>query len=131
MRQLLVAILLVAAVDVGADDSPRAVVLKNECAKIAADMAFKCFVREYGLEMRWTANVAAMPEARRKEIMGEFHRVVMRYYDLGGRGYVITADRWPKSKERRCKITHTRTYRCSDYHCNADRSDCDPVYAPH
>ena len=128
--RLLIAILMVVAVDAAAE-SPREVVLKQECEKTDPNMGFRCIVGETGLELRWTQNIAELPSARRKEIMGEFHRIVMRYYDLGGRRYLITADRWPATKVRRCKITPTRTNRCADYTCNADRSDCEPIYAPH
>lgn len=130
MRQLLIAILMVISGNAVAE-SPRVVVLRNECAKIDPNIGFKCIVRESGFEVRMVSDIRAMPEPRKKIAMGEFHRIVLRFYDLGGRQFIISADRWPPTKVNGCKITPTRTYRCSAHKCNADRSDCEPVYAPH
>lgn len=97
--------------------TPAGVVLGGECRQInPKQTGFTCTLRRQGIALHWTEAHTAMPAERQERSMYEFNKIVLRYFDLGGRAFNVTADFWPPGAKRTYYALKPkyRTYTCVD-----------------
>lgn len=97
--------------------TPAGVVLGGECRQIdPKQTGFTCTLRRQGLALRWIEKQSAMPAERQERSMYEFNKIILRYFELGGRAFEVTADFWPAAAKRTCYALKPsyRTYTCVD-----------------
>lgn len=75
-------------------------VFAGECRAIDPKVTgFTCTLRREGLALHWIEKQSVMPAARRERALYEHEKIVLRYFDLGGRAFDVTADYWPAGAE--------------------------------
>ncbi len=124
MRILLILLLLPLPVLAA---TPKGIVMGEECRQAnVKKLGFVCHLRPQGLWIENVEDMLKMSAERRRQSRYEFHRLIMRYYDFGGRHFSMTSFKWQHGKRRECSIQSNRGYICFDYLCKADGT-CEPV----
>lgn len=97
--------------------TPAGVVLGGECRQIdPKQTGFTCTLRRQGMALHWIEKQSAMPAERKERSLYEFNKIILRYFDLGGRAFAVTAGFWPPGAKRTCYALkpNYRTYTCVD-----------------
>jgi hypothetical protein len=115
--KLIVVAVFISLPSVVAGASPAVTVFGTECRAIDSKVTgFTCDLRPQGLAIHWVEKQSEMTAARRDRSIYERERIVLRYFDLGGRAFDVTASYWPKGAHRMCFAMKPRyqTYTCVD-----------------
>lgn len=91
MRTMPIAILVMLFVPgAGYAATPAGVVLGTECRQIdPKQTGFACTLQRQGLALHWVEKHTAMPAERRDRSQYEFNKIVLRYFELGGRAFDV------------------------------------------
>ena len=119
MRYLVILLaLLVAPLAHASPTDPRSIVVDYECNHIdSAKTGFSCQhdMKRGGIILTLHKKTSDMSPSEKEYSQYEFNKIVFRYFQLGGRGFVVHADFWPKNSERVCsRVNATYGYGCGN-----------------
>jgi hypothetical protein len=94
--------------------SPASNVFSHECRAVDHKITgFECRLTEAGMEIYWHEKLSAMSPQRREKAQYEADRMVVRYFDLGGRTFIVRMAHWKKDQMRVCtRIRDTHQHSC-------------------
>ncbi len=122
MRRLIAAVLIVISLPAFAI-TPRDKVFVHECkATNSANTGLRCGISGGKMVLRWMKDKKGMTPAQIEAVDYEYSRIIMRYFDLGGRQFSVTAEHWPKGGIRYCSIRPSRAVHC--YTCDGSGNPC-------
>lgn len=102
--------------------TPNQVVFAHECkATNAANTGLRCGTSGGKMVLHWTKDKKGMTPAQIEAVDYEYSRIIMRYFDLGGRQFRVTAEHWPKGGVRYCSIRPSRAVYCETCDGNGDK----------
>lgn len=112
MRTVFVVVLMLIASP--AFSGPAANVFANECRAVdPKKTGFECRFIETGMEIYWHEKLSEMPPERREKAQYEADRLVVRYFDLGGRTFTVRMAHWEPNQVRVCtRIRDTLQHSC-------------------
>ncbi len=106
---------------------PNAVVFAHECKAVdPSKTGIRCDIGNGVMQLRWVKRenkTAAQSEAAKYE----YSRLIMRYFDLGGRHFDVRGDRWPSGVMKQCWISDNRSVYCKNLQCRPDWTQCSEV----
>ncbi len=112
--------------------SPNEIVFSHECKAINPEKTgIHCGIGNGVMQLRWVKRPTDNAAARSETAKYEYSRIVMRYFDLGGRHFEVRGDRWPAGRMRQCWIRHTRSVYCTNFQCRTDGTQCEEVKGKH
>lgn len=116
---ILIALLSVATVAQAEDPyrTPRGIAMAYECKQIDPKVTgFSCEFDRGKMVIRTHEDPSEMSQERRELSDYEFTKIALRYFELGGTGFDVTSDFWPKNKRSHCSLGKNRPY--YDYGCS-------------
>lgn len=130
MKTVLFCLFCVVSVQASAADPyvPNRIVFAYECKQATTEQPyFRCeIVQEEGrslsgLKLHWITLPSDMSGAKRERADYLFNKIVLRYFELGGRTFNVTAEKWPSNEVRGCSpLKSAHGYTCTDWRKTAE-----------
>lgn len=120
MRLTLVLVTLIATnVAYPGQPTPQQTVFSYECQQIAARLVgFSCHYQPGQFVLQMHERFSEMSPERRERAQYEFDKISLRFFELGGASFDVTADFWASNTKRRCahrKGKPFHMFACYDY----------------
>lgn len=119
MRYAVALIALFSTLAVQAEPTtPRGIVFAYECRQIdPAKTGFECRFNDGQLTLHRLQRFDEMAAEKSEHAEYEYNKIALRYFELGGKAFRVTADFWNKGKGRTCGRVAGADYRisCTDY----------------
>lgn len=126
MRALLSLLLLLPMTVFAA--SPNQVVFAHECKAVNTDKTgLQCGTWRARMHLHWVKSKKEMTPAQSEAADYEYARITMRYFDLGGQHFDVTANYWPAGAMKSCFIKPSRAVYCHPVKCDAQYKKCEAV----
>ena len=107
---------------------PNRIVFAYECKQATLEQPyFRCEIEPKegrslsGLKLHWITLPSDMSDAKREQADYLFNKIVLRYFQLGGRTFDVTAEKWPRNEVRGCSpLKSALGYTCTAWRKTAD-----------
>lgn len=106
--------------------SPNAVVFAHECKSVNPEKSgLACGTWHGRMHLHWVKSKKEIEAVQPAHY--EYSRIIMRYFDLGGRHFDVTANHWKPGQMNSCSINPRRSVFCFPMQCDAQYKNCNEV----